>query len=111
MIVSITYLKLKSPLHLLSLGKYNKRVVEQLYESDMVDFKSRGFWKNHYTMTLWNNEAEMKQFVHSSAHRDAMNISHEIASEIKTFIHISDDLLNWNEAKKLLHENAKVLTF
>ena len=61
-------------------------------------------------MTLWNNEAEMKEFAYSGAHLEAMKTSKEIAKEIRHITIDATELPNWKEAKKLL-EGAKVIQY
>lgn len=64
----------------------------------------------HYTMTLWNSDAELKEFAKSGAHLEAMKKSKNIAKEIRTITIDTDSLPSWKEAKKLL-ENGKVFKY
>lgn len=108
--VTITYLELKSPLKFFALSAKALRIVKQLRATNCSEFKKRGIWTKHYTMTLWNNDNELKDFARSGAHLDAMRKSKDIAKEIKTLTIDADKLPTWKEAKKLL-ETAKSLRF
>lgn len=67
-------------------------------------YKQTGIWKDHYTMSLWENEEDMMAFVRSNAHLEAMKISSSIAATLK-FKRLNQDIMpNWKEAKLLLHE-------
>ena len=60
------------------------KIMGQLKSTNCKEFKKRGFWTKHYTMTLWENEADLKEFARSGAHLEAMKISNKIAKEIRT---------------------------
>ena len=107
---TITSIELKGPLNFFALSANALNIIKQLKATNYNDFKKRGIWTKHYTMTLWNNESELKEFAKSGAHLDAMKKSKQIAKEIRTITIDTDTLPSWDEAKKLL-ENARVLTF
>ncbi|MFK7783753.1 MAG: DUF3291 domain-containing protein [Crocinitomicaceae bacterium] len=73
-------------------------------------FKKQGIWTRHYTMTLWNNEEEMKEFAQSGAHLASMKLSKDLAKEIRTITIETDSLPNWKEAKRPL-EGGKVIRY
>ena len=108
--VTITSIELKGLLHFFALSANAINIIKQLKATNYKDFKKRGIWTKHYTMTLWNNESELKEFAKSGAHLDAMKKSKEIAKEIRTITVDTDILPSWEEAKKLL-ENAKVFKY
>ena len=110
MIVVITSLELKRPYHFFLFSYTAMGVVKQLKKTQSKAFKSTGFWTKHYTMSLWENEEDMKQFAHSGAHLDAMKMSKKVAKEIWTHRLEMDSLPNWKEAKALLKE-GRVLRF
>jgi hypothetical protein len=107
---TITSIELKGPLQFFALSANALNIIKQLKATNYKDFKKRGIWTKHYTMTLWNNENELKEFARSGAHLDAMKKSKEIAKEIRTITLDADALPSWDEAKKLL-ENAKVFKY
>lgn len=109
--LTITVLKLKSPFHFFSLANYARLILKQLKTSPSKDYKARGIWKTHYTMSLWENDQDLKQFATSGDHLKAMQKSAQIASEIVTYTIDSDKMLPWDEAKRLLYEKGKRISF
>lgn len=107
---TITSIKLKGPLTFFALSSQALKITRQLASANCQEFKKRGFWTKHYTMTLWRNEAELKEFATSGAHLEAMKMSSKIAKEIRTITIDTDSLPQWAEAKKLL-EKGKVHTY
>jgi hypothetical protein len=107
---TITSIELKSPLKFFALSSYALKIMKQMKSSNILDYKKKGFWTKHYTMSLWKNEEEMKSFAKSGAHLDAMKKSKEIAKEIRTVTVDAEKLPDWTTALTLL-ENGKILTF
>lgn len=107
---TITSIELKGPFKFFALSARALKIIRQLKATNCKDFKKRGIWTTHYTMTLWNNESELKEFARSGAHLDAMKKSKEIAKEIRTITIETDTLPSWDEAKKLLQQ-AKVYSY
>lgn len=107
---TITSIELKGPLKFFVLSAQALKIIKQLRATKYKGFKKRGIWTKHYTMTLWNNESELKEFAKSGAHLDAMKKSKKIAKEIRTITIDAETLPSWDEAKRLL-ENAKVFVF
>ena len=101
---------IKGPLKFFALSLMALGIIKQLRATQCKEFKKKGFWAKHYTMTLWNNESELNDFAKSGAHTEAMKSSKDIAKEIRTITINADALPSWAEATKLL-ENAKVLKF
>lgn len=108
--VTITSIELKSPFKFFILSSRALKIMGQLKASTSRAFRKRGFWTTHYTMTLWDNEADLKAFAKSGAHLEAMRKSAEIAKEIRTYTFDSDQLPSWKEAFKLL-EKGKVVRY
>lgn len=65
----------------------------------------------HYTMTLWKDEHEMKNFSKASHHLTAMKDSKNIAKEIRILTYDGEKLPSWKEAKQLLKTKAKVYQY
>jgi hypothetical protein len=101
---TITSIELKGPFKFFLLSSKALGIIKQLKTTNCKDFKKQGSWTTQYTMTLWNNEAELKEFAKSGAHLEAMKISSQIAKEIRTITIDTDSLPDWKEAKKLLQE-------
>lgn len=102
MYVVISYIKLKTIFHFFKLSHYALFVNLQIKKSACVKFKKQGFWKDHYTITMWKNKDDMYAFSKQGAHLKAMQIGHQIASEIKTVIIETDEFPTWSEAKSLI---------
>ena len=107
---TITSIELKGPFQFFALSASAFRILKQLKSTNYKDFKKRGIWTKHYTMTLWNSEEELKAFSNSGAHLEAMKKSGKIAKEIRTITIGAEVLPSWKEAKRLL-ENARVMKF
>lgn len=107
---TITSIELKGPFKFFALSANALGVIKQLKATDCKEFKKKGKWTKHYTMTLWNNESELKEFAKSGAHLEAMKKSKDIAKEIRTITYETETLPSWEEAVKIL-ENATVLKF
>ena len=112
MFITITSLKLKSVWGFFRLSLNGFKISNQAKnENGFVALKNTGFGYWHYTITQWQSEEDLKRFAHSGAHREAMKQSASLASEIRTYTFAADELPNWQEAKKLLNQHGKVLTF
>lgn len=107
---TITSIELSSPFKFFILSTISLKIVRQLKSTNCKEFKSKGFWTKHYTMTLWDNENEMKEFAISGAHLEGMKASKKISKEIRTITIDATELPNWNEAKNIL-SNGKVIKF
>ncbi len=107
---TITSIELKGPLKFFALSSRALHIIRQLKTTDCKDFKKRGVWTMHYTMTLWNNEEELQQFARSGAHLEAMKASKDMAKEIRTITIETDQLPSWAEAKELL-KKGKVIAY
>lgn len=104
---TITSLELKSPWQFFALSSNALKILKQLKSTNHLDFKKRGFWTTHYTMTLWESAEDLRRFATSGAHLEAMKKSNKIAREIRTITIDADKLPSWKEAKALLNQ-AKV---
>lgn len=109
--LTITSIQLKNPLLFFKLSLTSLQVVRQIKKTNVLQFKSQGFWTLHYTMTLWENEGEIKDFGRQGAHLAAMKKSAELASEIRILTIDADELPKWKAAKKMLKEQGKVYKY
>lgn len=73
--------------------------------------KNTGFGYLHFTLSVWEKEDDLKRFAREGAHLKAMKRSSTIASEVRTYTYESNESPNWKEAKQLLLEKGKVLTW
>ncbi|QNL21533.1 DUF3291 domain-containing protein [Hyphobacterium sp. CCMP332] len=111
MILSITHLKLKSPWKIFPFMATTAKIIKQLDKSAVVNFKSNSTLRNHYTMSLWKNEKDMRDFYRNGDHAKAMKNAKNIAAEIKTIHFEADAFLPWKKAKKEVDEKGKKLTY
>lgn len=107
---TITSIELKGPFKFFALSYQALHILRQLKTTDCKAFKKRGIWTTHYTMTLWNNEEELRAFATSGAHLEAMKASAQIAKEIRTITIDAEALPSWHQAKQLLAQ-AKVYRY
>lgn len=108
--VTITYIHLKSPFHFFALAAMAMKIVQQLKHSKSKAFKKKGIWTKHYTMTLWDDTQDLKDFATNGTHLEAMKNSAQIAKEIKTITIEAHQLPTWDEAMRLL-EDAKCIRY
>lgn len=80
-------------------------------EKGFIKMKNTGFGYDHFTLSAWQSEADLKRFARSGEHSTAMKHTRELATEVRTYTYSSDTLPDWSNAKKLLKEKAKVLKF
>lgn len=107
---TITYIELNGPFKFFALSSMALKILKQLKATQCKDFKKKGVWTKHYTMTLWNNEDELKAFAQSGAHLEAMKASKKIAREIRTITIDAEQLPSWKEALAHL-EKAKPIRY
>lgn len=110
--VSITRLKVKSIWYLIPFMKANEASAKQLVITpgflsgkELVD-KGLTFW----TLTIWDDDAKMKSFRNSEAHRKAMQKLPFWCSEASYFHWLQDEpfLPNWHTASLKLIQEGKI---
>lgn len=111
MFVTITFIKLKSPLKFFELSYNAMKIMRRLRDTTCRSYKAQGFWTKHYTMTLWESIENLKSFAKSGAHLDAMKRSAAISKEIRTLTAGASALPSWKEAKVMLFKDGKMLRF
>lgn len=112
MIVSMTSIVLKSPWYFFKLSYFGLRITLQLKKQDgFLKIKNTGFGRHHYTLTSWENAEDMKRFVPTGAHLEAMKRTASIAEEVRTLTVERDTLPTWKEAKAMLAEKGKVTRY
>lgn len=107
---TLTSIELKGPLKFFALSAQALQILRQLKATRVKDFKKKGLWTTHYTMTLWENESDLQDFARSGAHLEAMKNAATIAKEIRTITIEAKSLPSWKEAKRIL-ENAKAIRY
>ena len=112
MIVTVTSIKLKSVWYYFKLTMFGYKIVKQLkQESGFIKMKNTGFGYDHYTLSAWHSDEDLKRFAKNGAHSVAMKQTKKIASEVRTYTYNTGIMPGWNEAKELLAENGKVINF
>jgi hypothetical protein len=110
MILSISSLRVKKPLYFFFVSYYAFWVTLQIhFKSKCKKIKTIGVGLETYTMTLWENEQDIKDFYLSGAHKRAMEKAVKYAKEIKVYKMPSNDLVSWTEAKSLLANQKSVI--
>jgi hypothetical protein len=110
MIVSVTSIKLKSVWLYFRLTYLAMFIVKQTKsQKGFFKMKNRGFGKLHFTLSAWKSSEDMKNFVHSGAHSDAMKRSRELADELRFYSFETEQMPSWAEAKKLLMTKGRIL--
>jgi len=104
MVLFITKIKLNSYAKFFAFFKFNGQIINELKGANCLKHKITGSWnlKSWYTMTLWENEADLTTFYRSGTHLEAMKQASLFSSKIKVTRKESNDLISWKEAKKLL---------
>jgi len=112
MVITVTSIKLRSVWKFFKLSLFGYKVQKQIKtEKGFLKLKNTGFGKDHYTLSVWESEADLKRFSKTGAHAEAMRSSKELSTEIRIYTYTSDSIPDWKEAKTLLVEHGKVLNF
>lgn len=110
--VTVTSLKLRSFWGFFKLSWYGLKISRQAKkEKGFIAMKNTGFGLLHFTLSQWSTEADLKRFARSGQHLEAMKESAKLATEIQTYTFTSEQLPDWTQAKKMLAEHGKRLTF
>jgi hypothetical protein len=112
MIITITSIKLKSAWFFFKLSWHGLHISLQCKKSPgFLHIKNTGFGYDHFTLSAWQREEDMKAFARTGAHLHAMKQSAKLANEIRTYTYEGEKLPSWKEAKGLLKDNGKLLTY
>jgi hypothetical protein len=104
MIVSLTKIELRNYAKLPAFFKFNGQIIQDLKQSNCVQFKVTGNWnlKVWYTMTLWQSEKDVLDFYRNGTHLEAMKQASFFSEKMHTTRVESDQLISWKAAKKTL---------
>jgi len=112
MIITITSLKLKHWWGFFKLSLWGLRIVRQTKtQKGFVEIKNTGFGYLHFTLSVWESEADVKDFARSGAHLEAMKDSRKLATKIRIYTFQSEKIPDWKDAKRRLFERGKVFSF
>lgn len=112
MFITVTSIKLRSVWLFFKLSLNGMHIVKQTrQEKGFIKMKNTGFGYMHYTLSAWESDEDIKRFAHSGAHKEAMKQTKQLATEIQIYTYQGIELPSWKEAKHLLNEKGKTLTF
>jgi hypothetical protein len=112
MVITITSLKLRHWWGFFKLSLLGLKIVRQTKtQKGFVEMKNRGFGYLHFTLSVWESEADAKNFARSGAHLEAMKESRKLATEIRIYTFQGEKIPNWRKVKRLLRERGKVFSF
>lgn len=102
MILSLTKIELISYSKLFPFFKFNSLIVKQLKQSKCKKYKVTNDWnfKTFYTMTLWEDEKDIRDFYRTGDHLTAMKQSKTISSKIQSKRLEENDFISWSNVKK-----------
>ena len=105
MILSITKLELISYSKLFPFFAFNGKIMAELKQSKCKKYKIGSNWnfKCWFTMTLWENEADLQAFYRNGTHIEAMKGARNLASILESKRLDKNFLIEWKEAKKLFN--------
>jgi heme-degrading monooxygenase HmoA len=112
MYITVTSIKLRSVWYFFKLSLNGMRILKQTKgEKGFIKMKNTGFGYLHYTLSAWETQEDIKRFAHQGAHKEAMKLSKSLSTEIRIYTYQSPELPGWDEAKKLLAENGRILQY
>lgn len=112
MIVVVTYIRLRSPWQFFSLSNHGRKIMGQLRGlPGHLRMKNTGWWRDHYTLSAWEDAGAMKAFARSGEHLAAMKASARLSERIATYTYEAAALPSWAEAKALVMQKGKWLEF
>lgn len=111
MTIVVTSIQLKSLFHFFRFAILTFRSVQQLKKDHpKVVFLASGFPITFYTLSAWQDSTEMRTYVKSGHHLNAMKDSAKVASKIQTYSYDGNSIPTWKEAKEKLKE-GRILNF
>jgi heme-degrading monooxygenase HmoA len=112
MIIVVTYIALRSPWQFFTLTNHGRKIMGQLRGlKGHIGMKNTGWWRDHYTLSAWEDAESMKAFARSGHHLAAMKQSAALSTRISTYSYEADKMPTWAEAKALVMQKGKWLEF
>jgi hypothetical protein len=65
----------------------------------------------HYTLSMWESEADARAFAHSEAHAAAMRKSAKLAEEIRVLTYAAETAPAWAEATRRVAAEGRVYVY
>jgi heme-degrading monooxygenase HmoA len=69
-----------------------------------ASFRNEG-WLTYWTLTVWEDEASMKEYRNKGNHLKAMKVSRKIADQLEKLNWEDDHIPDWQECMELLHNH------
>jgi hypothetical protein len=113
MIIAITSIRLRSMWNLFKFGSHVGQILKQIKsQKGFIAMKaSPSIGYTHYTVSAWENETDLKIFARSGAHLNAMKQTAKIATEVNSYVYQDETIPDIKNAKRLLAEKGKVITY
>lgn len=110
MYVSITRLKLKSIWLLPKFAKQSGKVAKQAKTSpgNIKTKLSNRWFKYFYTLTLWESQSDMQQFMIHGDHKVAMQQWSQVATEVRVLGYEAESAPNWREVRKRIETEGRI---
>ena len=105
--VSITGLRLKRPWHAVRFFWHAMRSLRQARRAaGNLRAETRTINGVHHTLSVWESEAAMRDFLRSGAHRQAVRAFRSIATG-KTFGFETTEVPSWDAVHRFWHERGR----
>ncbi|RBW67952.1 DUF3291 domain-containing protein [Bacillus taeanensis] len=107
MFISVTRLHLRGKRKLPSFIWHTLQSMNQLKKAEGLthsSFNKEG-WLTYWTLTVWENKEDMKNYRNNGSHLKAMKIARKIADELESFHWEGETIPSWAESKERLHKN------
>ncbi len=108
MITSITKIKLKNILKLPKFFFISSKIFKQARSAQgNKGMRSRSTGLTFYTLTLWDDEKSMMDFMLSGPHKEAMKIIRNFSSDYGSSRWNSTDMPSWDDALSKLASDKR----
>ena len=112
MVISVTSIKLRKLWYFFILSYLGLKIQREIKtRPGFIKMKNTGFGYLHYTLSVWENETEAKNFSRSGQHLEAMRSGKKLATEVRVYTFQSEEIPDWKEAKALLLEHGRVISY
>jgi hypothetical protein len=112
MTITITSLKLKHWWGFFGLSLRGLKILRQTrLQKGFIEMKNTGFDYLHFTLSAWESAADARSFVRYCSQLEAMKASPKLAAGIRISTFQNERLPNWQDAKRLLFEHGRVISF
>ncbi len=106
MIATITYFRIK-PENKALFEWHDNQVKEQIEQTNCKGYKTICLEEDHiYTVSLWDNSSDMRNFVMSGAHKESMKDTAKMGTVFKSVTIETDEMPNWEFIKEKVHEEG-----